>query len=108
MQPDGVSVTVRFTGALPSITTVAETVALNVVDAAARTATVLMTLFEPSQMSPISPLTSSYQPLPGIGSVIGSHNSCDAMTVMESNTVPANSQPGQSPYGTTAYNKLPS
>jgi hypothetical protein len=52
VQVDGVSVTVRFTGAVPSITTVAETVALNVVDAAARTAAVLMTLFEPSQNVP--------------------------------------------------------
>ena len=96
------SVTVRLTGAVPSITTVAETVALNVVDAAARTPDVLMTFVEPSQMSPISPLASSYQPLPGTGSVIASHNSCEEITVMESNTVPANSQPGQSAYGITA------
>ena len=37
-------------------------------------------------MSPISPLTSSYQPCPGTGSVIASHSSCELTEVRASKT----------------------
>jgi hypothetical protein len=66
------------------------------------------TVYRPSflvchaQMSPISPCTSSYQPAPGIGSVIASQSSCELVDVRASKTESPPVQPLQPGYGITA------
>src|SRR6202030_2702479 len=55
-----------------------------------------------AQMSPISPLESSYQPWPGIGSVMASHNSCELVDVSASNGCKPPVQPAHPGYGMTA------
>src|SRR5690348_8569054 len=48
-----------------------------------------------AQMSPISPLASSYQPCPGTGSVVASHSSWEVVVVSASNTLMPPVQPWQ-------------
>jgi hypothetical protein len=48
-----------------------------------------------AQMSPISPFRSSYQPWPGIGSVMASHSSCELVEVSASVTDRPPVQPAQ-------------
>src|SRR5579864_2525979 len=55
-----------------------------------------------AQMSPISPFGLSYHPWPGIGSVIASHSSCEAVTVRASKLGRLEEQPEQSGNGITA------
>src|ERR1700680_2021544 len=55
-----------------------------------------------AQISPISPLESSYQPCPGMGSVMASHNSCELVEVSASNGCKPPVQPAHPGYGMTA------
>src|SRR5216684_8298751 len=48
-----------------------------------------------AQMSPISPLWSSYQPRPGTASVIASHSSCELVEVRASKACRDPRQPAQ-------------
>src|SRR6202022_617769 len=55
-----------------------------------------------AQISPISPLVSSYQPEPGTGSVIASHSSCELVPVSASKACIPPRQPLHVGYGITA------
>src|ERR1700730_6101736 len=55
-----------------------------------------------AQISPISPFASSYQPCPGIGSVMASQSSCELVDVKASSTDRPPRQPEQPGYGITA------